>query len=1609
MKRQFEVIKEVSRRDQDVRNLVSMTIVRLYLRMRRDGKYKSTRTMDIITNGDQETTDPASSSVPKTSLAANARRNNEKALNILLSTIPDRQLLSFHDATNAKTLWTAIKARFGGNEASKKMQKNLLKQQFETFTIGSREELKIQHTKEVYHHVVACRCYNYSGQPGLDDWSLMISTTNLNCKSMNLKGVFNSNSQNIAFLSTEVKGSTLKQSTVEPAHIPKGYNQAASSKVQTAPNCASHSDEIIWGKDKGKIYEENRRPIDSSQNGDLVIWTGATKLMKHQFPTLMATNSKEDTNDLDSIEVILKTHEKNEYAWGDKYEQMEYDLKMRDLKLEEKQKELDQALRERDDFKIKLEKWSNAAVLQNEVLNKQRYLSDKTCIGFGVEYSSSEENNNSSGDETLVDPLYENFKREKAYKAVPPPTEEDLKDYAIIDSGCSGRGRISGKGTIKTSCIDFEKVSYVEELKFNLLSVSQICDKKHNVLFTDKECLILSPKFKFVDEDLVILRAPRKNDVYSLDLKNIIPSGGITCLVAKATKDEAVLWHRRLGHVNFKNINKLVKGNLVRGLPSKTFKLDHSCLACRKGKQHRASCKKIEERTIREPLELLHMDLFGPVSVESVNRKKYCLVVTDDCSKFQLVFFLAYKDETYDMLHDLIVGLENKLRHKVKTIRCDHGTEFKNQLMNEFCAKKGIKREYSIARTPQQNGVAERKNRTLMKLLELMLGNSPFTYSILGLSQTTLLRYACKERKLSNSGGNGINSMMMFDDLEVSIVHCSWSKHSCSSDYAFRGKSTKTAFEKEKKRIALEKGKECVDSTFTLSTANTPPQSTGNTPTDSDDDIPKDGVFSTNSFDAENTDTEEGGAADYNNMDPTIDVTSTPTLRIHKIHPQMTVISAKSTAGVQTRRKLKDSTSNQHQALLSFIYKQNRTNHKDQQTCLFACFLSQEEPKKVSQALADESWVEAMQEELLQFKLQEVFEDPRNPNKVYRSFSMQLYGLHQAPKHGLFEDHMQKEFKMSSMGELTFSFWGFNSSQSHKSLGHDRCSNSEDKYVKDILNKVENLEPLSQHPPPEVNDWVVLMYLTASRQTNVVCCLSVANFQVTPKLLTLGIHHDKYIQASGDVNIFGRRLSLGQYKKLRQYALSPLQKSEYVASCKVVYNESTFHVRRAGREGGGEFPLRRRRSIIHYSEQNTGTFEIVMSKGSLGKVLQQFGLPHLSDDQDVPHIRRRGKLAKRCLILRNHSKLTYLFDDAHGVECFPKQVIWDELKILGYEGIPPLTPHMLEVVTALAAEEAHSTSPHSRDARDAQGTPDQSAAQASVSQRTAEVQGRILKKQTLSQVQINSQAEGQTQEPVKGGSSSGETSRFLGRKSAPCEAKETKKEAKEENDLHILVAIQSQPQPSKPSQATDPKDKGQVAKKGLGGGGGGQAEWDAEEERKRLEELKKAKPKTTSLAQERNQMMNFLKGQGYKNLQKLKYPQMKELYDKVQESIKDSFKDFIPMAQRKKWGGGRCLKERENKKTFMKRKATISEEQPSKKLKLRTETVDEIRNYLRVHTLELEDGTMIHMLAERRYPLSRELMIRMLDHGMEVEDESEIAITLIHLFILWTTEDGDNP
>ncbi|GJY29780.1 putative ribonuclease H-like domain-containing protein [Tanacetum coccineum] len=263
------------------------------------------------------------------------------------------------------------------------------------------------------------------------------------------------------------------------------------------------------------------------------------------------------------------------------------------------------------------------------------------------------------------------------------PTDYQEIDGGFVAFGGSPKGgKITGKGKIRTGKLDFEDVYFVKELKFNLFSFSQMCDKKNSVLFTKTECLVLSSDFKLLDESQVLLKVPRHNNMYSFDLKNVVPLGGLTCLFVKATIDESNLWHRRLGHINFKTMKKLMRGNLVRVLPSNLFENDHTCVVCKKGKQHKASCKT------------------------------------------KLVFFLATKDETSEILKTFITGIENQINHKIKIIRYDNGIEFKNNDMNQFCGMKGIKREFCVARTPQQNGVAERKNRTLIKAAKTMLADS---------------------------------------------------------------------------------------------------------------------------------------------------------------------------------------------------------------------------------------------------------------------------------------------------------------------------------------------------------------------------------------------------------------------------------------------------------------------------------------------------------------------------------------------------------------------------------------------------------------------------------------------------------------------------------------------------------------------------------------------------------------------------------------------------------------------------------------------------------------------------------------------------------------------
>ncbi|GJW92618.1 putative ribonuclease H-like domain-containing protein [Tanacetum coccineum] len=125
--------------------------------------------------------------------------------------------------------------------------------------------------------------------------------------------------------------------------------------------------------------------------------------------------------------------------------------------------------------------------------------------------------------------------------------EEIDRGFVAFGGNFKG-GKITRKGKIRTGKLDFEDVYFVKELKFNLFSVSQMCDKKNSVLFTDTTCVVLSLDIKLTDESHVLLKVPRKDNMCSVDLKNGVPQGDLTCLFAKATPDESNLWHRRLGH-----------------------------------------------------------------------------------------------------------------------------------------------------------------------------------------------------------------------------------------------------------------------------------------------------------------------------------------------------------------------------------------------------------------------------------------------------------------------------------------------------------------------------------------------------------------------------------------------------------------------------------------------------------------------------------------------------------------------------------------------------------------------------------------------------------------------------------------------------------------------------------------------------------------------------------------------------------------------------------------------------------------------------------------------------------------------------------------------------
>ncbi|GJV66526.1 retrovirus-related pol polyprotein from transposon TNT 1-94 [Tanacetum coccineum] len=275
-------------------------------------------------------------------------------------------------------------------------------------------------------------------------------------------------------------------------------------------------------------------------------------------------------------------------------------------------------------------------------------------------------------------------------------------------------GAIMGYGDYVIGDSVISRVYYVEGLGHNLFSVGQFCDSDLEIAFRKHSCFVRD--MNGVD----LLKGSRSTNLYTISIDDMMKSSPV-CLLSKASKTKSWLWHRRLNHLNFGTINDLARKDLVRGLPRLKFEKDHLCSACQLGKSKKYSHKPKSENTNMEVLHTLHMDLCGPMRVQSINGKKYILVIVDDYSRFTWVKFLRSKDETPEFVINFLKQIQVGLNKTVRYIQTDNGTEFVNQVMSKYYEGVGIFHQKSVPRTPQQNGVVERRNRTLVEAARTML------------------------------------------------------------------------------------------------------------------------------------------------------------------------------------------------------------------------------------------------------------------------------------------------------------------------------------------------------------------------------------------------------------------------------------------------------------------------------------------------------------------------------------------------------------------------------------------------------------------------------------------------------------------------------------------------------------------------------------------------------------------------------------------------------------------------------------------------------------------------------------------------------------------------
>ena len=511
--------------------------------------------------------------------------------------------------------------------------------------------------------------------------------------------------------------------------------------------------------------------------------------------------------------------------------------------------------------------------------------------------------------------------------------------------GDNNTGKVIGIGSVgkQNSNSSIDNVILVKGLKHNLLSVSQLCDKGNKVSFDSNYCLV-----QRLDTNEIVLVGNRVDNIYMINLDNVSSNDG-KCLVSK--QNDTWLWHRRVAHANMDHLNKLVSKELVIGLPKLKFEKDLICDACQKGKQVKASFKPKNIISTTRPLQLLHMDLFGPSRTMSFGGNYYALVIVDDYSRYTWTLFLTNKNDAFRAFKKLAKLIQNEKNLNIASIRSDHGGEFQNKFFENFCEENGIEHNFSSPRTPQQNGVVERKNRSLEEMARTMLNeaNIPKYFwadavnTACYVMNRTIIRpilaktpyelYKGRKPNISHLHvfgckcfvlNNGKDNLGKFDAKADEGIFLGYSL----SSKAFRIYNKRTMTMEESIHVVF-------DETNSRQSRNS-----------ISDDIVE--MFDSLNLDGESKELTEPSPSEQRIEEDDKTNELPKEWKSSRNHPMENIIGEIS-KGVTTRSSLKH-------------------------TCAYTSFVSQFEPSSIDDAIVDEHWTLAMQEELNQFKRNDVWE-----------------------------------------------------------------------------------------------------------------------------------------------------------------------------------------------------------------------------------------------------------------------------------------------------------------------------------------------------------------------------------------------------------------------------------------------------------------------------------------------------------------------------------------------------------------------------------------------------------------------------------------------------------